>query len=54
MAAPAARSSDVHDAADEPAGRTPLSKIKLMKDDPAAVDKQVEQIKQQYLKYFKT
>ncbi|MBL8705025.1 MAG: extracellular solute-binding protein [Rhodospirillales bacterium] len=38
----------------EPAGRTPLGKIKLMKDDPVAVDKQVEQIKQQYLKYFKT
>ena len=38
----------------EPAGRTPLSKIKLMKDDAAAVDKQVEEIKKRYLRYFKT
>jgi len=38
----------------EPAGRTPLSQIKLMKDDPAAVDQQVEEIKKRYLRYFKT
>ncbi|GAB4169517.1 MAG: extracellular solute-binding protein [Thalassobaculales bacterium] len=38
----------------EPAGRTPLSSIKLMKDDPAAVDKQVEEIKARYTRYFKT
>jgi len=38
----------------EPAARTPMGKIKLMKDDPVAVDKQVEEIKKQYLKYFKT
>jgi iron(III) transport system substrate-binding protein len=33
-------------------GRTPLSKIKLMKDDPAAVEAQAEQIKERYAKYF--
>ncbi len=38
----------------EPAGRKPLSQIKLMKDDPAAVDKQVEEIKARYLRFFKT
>lgn len=38
----------------EPAGRTPLSSIKLMKDDPVAVDKQVEEIKARYTRYFKT
>ena len=38
----------------EPAGRTPLSAIKLMKDDPTAVDQQVEDIKRRYLRYFKT
>jgi hypothetical protein len=38
----------------EPAGRTPLSAIKLMKDDPTAVDQRVEEIKRRYLLYFKT
>jgi iron(III) transport system substrate-binding protein len=38
----------------EPAGRKPLSDIKLMKDDPVSVDKQVEEIKRRYLRYFKT
>lgn len=43
-----------HPDAVEPAGRIPLSQIKLMKDDPAAVDKQVEEIKRRYLRFFKT
>ena len=37
----------------EKAGRTPLKSIKLMKEDPAAVEKQVEQLKAQYTKLFK-
>jgi iron(III) transport system substrate-binding protein len=37
----------------EKAGRTPLSKIKLMKDDAAAVEKQSEQIKARYSQIFK-
>jgi iron(III) transport system substrate-binding protein len=43
-----------HPGVKEPAGRKPLSTIKLMKDDPAAVDKQVEDIKARYLRFFKT
>ena len=35
------------------AGRKPLSQIKLMKDDAAAVEKQSEQIKARYTQYFK-
>lgn len=38
----------------EPAGRRPLSEIKLMKDDPAAVETQVEEIKRRYLRFFRT
>jgi iron(III) transport system substrate-binding protein len=37
----------------EKAGRTPLKSIKLMKEDPASVEKQVEEIKARYTKYFK-
>jgi iron(III) transport system substrate-binding protein len=37
----------------EKAGRTPLSQIKLMKDDPAGVEAQSEAIKQRYTKLFK-
>jgi iron(III) transport system substrate-binding protein len=37
----------------EKPGRTPLSKIKLMKDDAAAVEKESEQIKARYTQYFK-
>ena len=37
----------------EKAGRTPLAQIKLMKDDPAAVEKQSEQIKARYTQIFK-
>src|SRR5215813_13368910 len=34
-------------------GRKPLAEIKLMKDDPAAVEQQAEEIKTRYTKYFK-
>lgn len=37
----------------EKAGRKPLSEIKLMKDDPAGVEKESEQIKARYSQYFK-
>jgi len=43
-----------HPGVKEPAGRKPMSQIKLMKDDPEAVDKQVEEIKARYLRFFKT
>ncbi len=35
-------------------GRTPLKSIKLMKEDPVAVEKQVEEIKTRYSQYFRT
>jgi iron(III) transport system substrate-binding protein len=41
-----------HPQAKEKAGRTPLSQIKLMKDDPAAVLKMGEEIKAHYVKLF--
>jgi iron(III) transport system substrate-binding protein len=34
-------------------GRKPLREIKLMKDDPAAVEKNADQIKAKYTQYFK-
>jgi iron(III) transport system substrate-binding protein len=34
--------------------RPPLSKIKLMKDDPAAVEASIDEIKRKYTSYFKT
>ena len=34
-------------------GRPPLASIKTFKEDPAAVEKQADQIKAQYAKYFK-
>ena len=37
----------------EKAGRKLLSEIKLMKDDPAAVEKQADDIKARYTRYFK-
>jgi iron(III) transport system substrate-binding protein len=37
----------------DPATRRPLSSIKLMKDDAAAVEQQAEDIKARYTKYFK-
>jgi iron(III) transport system substrate-binding protein len=42
-----------HALAKEKEGRRPLKDIKLMKDDPAAVEKQADDIKARYLKYFK-
>ena len=41
-----------HPQVTEKSGRTPLSKIKVMKDDPVAVEAQAEQIKERYTKYF--
>jgi iron(III) transport system substrate-binding protein len=43
-----------HPLVKEPATRKPLSEIKLMKDDPVEVDKQVEEIKARYTRNFKT
>jgi len=43
----------VHAQVKEKPGRTPLSKIKLMKDDPAGVEAQSEEIKTRYAKLFK-
>ena len=37
----------------EKPGRIPLSQIKAMKDDPVAVEKQADDIKARYAKYFK-
>jgi iron(III) transport system substrate-binding protein len=37
----------------ERAGRTPLSKIKVMKDDAAAVERESENIKKRYTQIFK-
>ncbi len=37
----------------EKPGRKPLAEIKTMKDDPAAVEAQAEEIKARYAKYFK-
>jgi iron(III) transport system substrate-binding protein len=34
-------------------GRKPLAEIKLMKDDPIAVEQQAEDIKARYTKYFR-
>jgi iron(III) transport system substrate-binding protein len=42
-----------HPQAKEKAGRTPLSQIKLMKDDAAAVEKMSDEIKARYVKIFK-
>jgi iron(III) transport system substrate-binding protein len=41
-----------HPQVTEKPGRTPLAKIKVMKDDPVAVEAQAEQIKERYSKYF--
>jgi iron(III) transport system substrate-binding protein len=43
----------VHPDVREKPGRRPLAEIKLMKDDPAAVEAQLEQIKQAYARYFR-
>jgi iron(III) transport system substrate-binding protein len=42
----------VHPHVKEKAGRKPLREIKLMKDDPAAVEKQSDEIKVRYTKLF--
>ena len=43
----------VHAQVTEQPGRTPLSKIKLMKDDPAGVESQSDEIKTRYAKIFR-
>ena len=43
----------VHPQAKEKPGRRPLAEIKLMKDDPAAVEKTSDEIKTRYSKIFK-
>jgi iron(III) transport system substrate-binding protein len=43
----------VHPQIKEHTGRTPLSQIKMMKDDAAAVLKNGEQIKARYTKIFR-
>ncbi|HYZ90397.1 MAG TPA: extracellular solute-binding protein [Myxococcales bacterium] len=42
-----------HDQVKDKPGRKPLREIKLMKDDPAAVEKQADDIKARYTKIFK-
>ncbi len=42
-----------HELVKDKPGRRPLREIKLMKDDPAAVEKQADQIKARYSKIFK-
>jgi iron(III) transport system substrate-binding protein len=42
----------MHPQTKEKAGRTPFRAIKVMKDDPAAVEQQAEQIKARYVKIF--
>ena len=41
-----------HPQVTEKPGRTPLAKIKTMKDDPVAVEAQAEEIKARYARYF--
>jgi iron(III) transport system substrate-binding protein len=43
----------VHALVKEKPGRKPLSEIKLMRDDPAAVEAESEQIKARYIQYFR-
>lgn len=44
----------LHPLVKEKEGRRRLSDIKLMKEDPKALESQVEQIKQRYTRYFRT
>jgi iron(III) transport system substrate-binding protein len=44
----------LHPLVKEKPGRVPLKEIKAMKDDPAAVESQVEAIKRKYTQYFRT
>jgi iron(III) transport system substrate-binding protein len=48
-----ARQFSAHAQVKEKPGRTPLSRIKLMKDDPAGVEKSAEEIKRRYTEIFK-
>jgi iron(III) transport system substrate-binding protein len=43
----------LHDQVKERPGRTPLSQLKLMVDDPAGVEAQAEEIKKRYTQYFR-
>ena len=43
----------VHPQTKEKPGRKPLSQIKLMKDDAAAVERETEEIKKRYTQIFK-
>jgi len=43
----------VHALVKDKAGRKPMSEIKVMKDDAAAVEKESEEIKKRYTQYFK-
>jgi len=43
----------VHRGVNDKAGRTPLAAIKLMKDDPFALDAEGEGIKKRYAEYFR-
>ena len=44
----------LHPLAKEKDGRVPFKSIKMMKDDPVAVESQVEAIKRRYTQYFRT
>ncbi|MBI3512500.1 MAG: extracellular solute-binding protein [Proteobacteria bacterium] len=44
----------IHPLVKERPDRVPLKDIKVMKDDPAAVESQVEEIKRRYTQYFRT
>jgi iron(III) transport system substrate-binding protein len=43
-----------HPLVKEPPDRPPLKELKLMKDDPASVESQVDEIKKKYTSYFHT
>jgi iron(III) transport system substrate-binding protein len=47
-----ARIRSFHPDVPTPQGAKPLSEIKIMKADPAAQEKQIEEIKQRYAEYF--
>jgi len=38
----------------ERAGRVPMGSIKLLKEDPAGVERSIEEVKKRYTSYFKT
>jgi len=43
-----------HDLTHEKPGRRPFTEIKRMKDDPAAIESQADEIKKRYTQYFRT